>query len=296
MTPNDPARAVETWRQHFEAILDEKLPKADLAPRVLHEAMRYSSLCGGKRIRPMLVYAAGHAVGVNPDKLHAVACSVELIHVYSLIHDDLPAMDDDDLRRGQPTCHLAFDEATAILAGDALQALAFQTLTESLANQPDVAVELVRNLAYACGSSGMAGGQVLDLQVVGKIPNIQELENIHALKTGALIRFAVVAPAWVARSSADTRKTLDQFGALVGLGFQIRDDILDVTGDSFTMGKSAHADAERDKPTFPSLIGLETSQQRAGELRDLALACLNRLSGDTSILAWLAEYMISRDC
>jgi len=296
MTPTDPAKAVEAWRLHFEVILDQKLPKADLAPQVLHEAMRYSSLCGGKRIRPMLVYGAGHAVGVSPDKLDSVACAVELIHVYSLIHDDLPAMDDDELRRGQPTCHLAFDEATAILAGDALQALAFHTLTDSMDHQPDVAVELVRNLASACGSSGMAGGQVLDLQAVGEIPDIQELEHIHALKTGALIRSAVVAPAWVARASADTREALDQFGGLVGLGFQIRDDILDVTGDSVTMGKSAHADAQRDKPTFPSLIGLEASQQRAAVLRDEALACLNRLSGDTSILAWLAEYMISRNC
>ena len=272
------------------------LPAADLEPQLLHQAMRYSSLCGGKRIRPMLVYACGQAVGLEPEKLDAVACAVELIHAYSLIHDDLPAMDDDDLRRGRATCHLAFDEATAILAGDALQALAFGTLTDDLSQTPAIAVQLVSNLALACGSSGMAGGQMLDLQAVGQTLDIAQLERIHELKTGALIRFAVVAPAWIARASSDIIETLDRFGGHVGLGFQIRDDILDVTGDTLSMGKSAHADAERDKPTFPSLIGLEASHRRANKLRDKALTCLEELPGDTSVLGWLAAYMISRDC
>jgi len=296
MTLTDSAALVDAWRQRFETVLDHKLPAADREPQLLHQAMRYSCLCGGKRIRPMLVYASGHAVGLDPEQLDAVASAVELIHAYSLIHDDLPAMDDDDLRRGRATCHLAFDEATAILAGDALQALAFGTLTDELRRQPDVAVQLVSHLAAACGSNGMAGGQMLDLQAVGELPDIADLEHIHALKTGALIRIAVVAPARIARADTDTVEALDQFGGLVGLGFQIRDDILDVTGDTVNLGKSAHADAERDKPTFPSLIGLDASQRRAASLRDEALACLQKLNGDTSVLAWLAEYMISRDC
>jgi geranylgeranyl pyrophosphate synthase len=199
-------------------------------------------------------------------------------------------MDDDDLRRGRATCHLEFDEATAILAGDALQALAFQTLADDLLDQPDVAVRLVSQLAAACGSGGMAGGQMLDLLVAGKMPDISQLERIHELKTGALIRTCVVAPGIVARSNESTIRSLDHFGYCVGLGFQIQDDILDVTGDPVSLGKSVNADAERDKPTFPSLIGLDASR-----LRDDALATLDRLDGDTSVLAWLANYMISRD-
>lgn len=291
----DPAETVAAWQERFESVLEQKLPAADLQPLFLHQAMRYSSLNGGKRIRPMLVYACGLTVGLGPERLDAVASAVELVHAYSLIHDDLPAMDNDDLRRGRATCHLAFDEATAILAGDALQALAFQTLAEDVHMLPDVAVHLIRQLASACGSGGMAGGQMLDLQAVEQEPDITELEHIHELKTGALIRTAVLAPAWIAGSDPDTLKTLDQFGRLVGLGFQIRDDILDVTGDTVNMGKSAHADEELGKPTFPSLIGLEASCQRATNLRDEALVCLESLKGDTSVLAWLANYMISRD-
>lgn len=283
------------WRERFELALAQCLPAESREPAILHQAMRYSALAGGKRIRPMLVYASGHAVGIGPESLDAVASAVELIHAYSLIHDDLPAMDDDDLRRGRPTCHLAFDEATAILAGDALQALAFQTLTEALPGSPDITVHLVCRLAQACGSNGMAGGQVLDLLATGKTPGIAELEHIHELKTGALIRMSVVAPALMARCEIATLSTLDRFGSLVGLGFQIQDDILDVTGDPENLGKHTHADAEKDKPTFPSLIGLEASRQHATRLRDEALACLINLEGDTGALAWLANYMIGRD-
>jgi len=292
---NDTAALVAAWQQRFENVLNQRLPAADQEPQLLHQAMRYSSLCGGKRIRPMLVYASGQTVGLGLEQLDAVASAVELIHAYSLIHDDLPAMDDDDLRRGRPTCHLAFDEATAILAGDALQALAFRTLADGLPQQPGITVKLVSELAIACGSNGMAGGQVLDLQATGQALDIMQLEHIHELKTGALIRATVVAPAWIALSDAGTLGTLDRFGACVGLGFQIRDDILDVTGNTVNMGKSAQADAERDKPTFPSLIGLDASQKRAATLRDEALTYLEELTGDTSALAWLAEYMISRD-
>ena len=293
--PTEAAQAIADWQQRFESVLEGILPSADIEPQFLHRAMRYSALCGGKRIRPMLVYACGHCFGLPLERLDSIASAVELIHAYSLIHDDLPAMDDDDLRRGQATCHLAFDEATAILAGDALQALAFRTLASDDRLAPAVVVQLLDNLATACGSGGMAGGQMLDLQAVGQTLEISQLEHIHDLKTGALIRAAVQAPGFVAGSDPDTLCMLARFGGCVGLGFQIRDDILDVTGDTVSLGKSAHADAERDKPTFPSLIGLEASHQRAAGLRDQALACLEDIRGDTTILAWLATYMISRD-
>jgi farnesyl diphosphate synthase len=293
--PSEAGAIVADWQQRFESELAHQLSKSAPEPRRLREAMEYSSLSGGKRIRPMLVYASGHALGVEREKLRAFACSVELIHAYSLIHDDLPAMDDDDLRRGRATCHIEFDEATAILAGDALQALAFQTLADELADQPEVATRLVSALAVACGSGGMAGGQMLDLLAAGNMPNIKQLEHIHELKTGALIRSCVVAPGMVAGCNQDVLNALDRFGYCVGLGFQIQDDILDVTGDPENLGKSINADAERNKPTFPALIGLDASRARAKVLRDEALAALDRLAGDVSILAWLADYMISRD-
>ena len=293
--PTEAEAVFASWRQRFELIFDQRLPPESHEPELLHKAMRYSTLAGGKRIRPMLVYASGLAVGLNPESLDDLAATVELIHAYSLIHDDLPAMDDDDLRRGQPTCHLAFGEATAILAGDALQALAFETLASACHKAPDISVELVRNLARACGSSGMAGGQMLDLQATGQVPGIADLEHIHELKTGALIRTSVVAPAMLARCNSEIVRALDRFGARVGLGFQIRDDILDVTGNPDELGKHIHADAERNKPTFPSLIGLEASVKYAAELRDEALAGLADLEGETWALSWLADYMISRD-
>jgi farnesyl diphosphate synthase len=293
--PTDASAIVARWQQQFENELSRQLETSAPEPDRLHQAMRYSSLSGGKRIRPMLVYASGHALGLKAEKLKAIACSVELIHAYSLIHDDLPAMDDDELRRGRATCHIQFDEATAILAGDALQALAFQTLADELAGQPEVAIRLVSELARACGSSGMAGGQMLDLLASGKSPNINQLEHIHELKTGALIRTCVVAPGIVAGSNDTVLRTLDHFGYCVGLGFQIQDDILDVTGDPENLGKSINADAEHNKPTFPALIGLAASRARARELRDVALVALETLDGDVSILAWLADYMISRD-
>jgi geranylgeranyl pyrophosphate synthase len=201
----------------------------------------------------LLVYALASNLGLALSS----RCAVELIHAYSLIHDDLPAMDDDDLRRGRATCHLAFDEATAILAGDALQALAFRTLAGNLQTLPRIAMRLVSELAEACGSRGMAGGQMMDLQATGRSLDIAALEHIHELKTGALIRYAVLAPGYLAGSDSATLEALAQYGHCVGLGFQIRDDILDVIGDSASMGKNPHADAERDKPTFPSLIGLD---------------------------------------
>lgn len=283
------------WRQHFERVLGDSLPSTETPPKTLHQAMHYSALSGGKRIRPLLVYASGHALELDLEKLDSMASAVELIHAYSLIHDDLPAMDDDDLRRGRPTCHLAFDEATAILAGDALQALSFQVLTDDWQDNLDIIAPLVSGLAKACGSAGMAGGQMLDLQAVGQAMDINQLEQIHALKTGELIRMSAVAPAWIAKSEPFIFNSLQAYGECVGLGFQIHDDILDVTGDTTSLGKQALADQARNKPTFPSLIGLDASIARAKALYEQAMASLERLPGDTRPLQWLAEYMISRD-
>jgi farnesyl diphosphate synthase len=286
---------ISAWQQRFESILDQYLPHANMNPGTLHQAMRYSALAGGKRFRPALVYASGKALGLKMDRLDALACAIELIHTYSLIHDDLPAMDDDDLRRGQPTCHRAFGEATAILAGDALQALAFEILASANPAQAPTNLILVRELANACGSTGMAGGQALDLSAVGNSISLPELETMHRLKTGALIQLAVTAPCHMADASDDTRNRFSDFGEHLGLAFQVHDDILDVTGDSALTGKSTQADAALNKPTFPSILGLEESQRRAIALRDEAISCLDGFHGDTSALIWLADYVVSRD-
>lgn len=295
MTPAEAEKAFAAWRQHFEIALEQHLPPAKCEPVLLHQAMRYSTLSGGKRLRPFLIYASGQALGLDIPVLDSVACAVELIHAYSLIHDDLPAMDDDDLRRGRATCHRAFGEATAILAGDALQALAFRTIVANPDIPASSAIALVRDLADACGSSGMAGGQILDLEATGKPADIGQLEHIHQLKTGALILFSVLAPALIADSDAQTFGALRHYGNCVGLGFQIRDDILDVIGDATSLGKNPHSDAELNKPTFPALIGLDASHQRAQALRDEALEALEEVHGDTQGLAWLADHIISRD-
>ncbi len=287
---------ISTWQQHFESILDEYLPHAKANPGALHQAMRYSSMAGGKRFRPVLVYASGKALGLDRDRLDPLASAIELIHTYSLIHDDLPAMDDDDLRRGQPTCHRAFGEATAILAGDALQALAFEILAGVNPAQAASNLRLIRELARACGSTGMAGGQSLDLGAVGNSISLEELETMHRLKTGELIQFAVTAPCHLADVNEETSRKFSDFGKIIGLAFQIHDDILDVTGDSALTGKSTLADAALNKPTFPSILGLAKSQKRAFALRDQAISCLEGIKGDTSSLIWLADYVVSRNC
>lgn len=287
---------ISAWQQHFESILDQYLPDAQTNPGPLHQAMRYSALATGKRFRPVLVYASGTALGLKLERLDPLACAIELIHTYSLIHDDLPAMDDDDLRRGQPTCHCAYDEATAILAGDALQALAFEILAGTTPTQAPTNLKLIRELAKACGSTGMAGGQSLDLSAVGSSISLAELETMHRLKTGALIQLAVTAPCLMAGASDDTNKRFSDFGACLGLAFQIHDDILDVTGDSTLTGKSIRADAALNKPTFPSILGLEASHRRAFALRDEAISCLDGFQGETATLIWLADYVVTRDC
>lgn len=286
---------IDSWRIRFEQILALSLPAANCDPIKLHQAMHYSTLAGGKRIRPLLVYAATHALGERFESLDALACGLELIHAYSLIHDDLPAMDDDDWRRGRATCHLAFDEATAILAGDALQALAFEQLALMPASEPAVTLSLIKLLSKACGSKGMAGGQMLDLNANGQDISLTELEHIHTLKTGALISLSVTGPAVFTQSPDEHINALSVFGHCVGLGFQIVDDILDVTGESSRTGKPTQADAARSQPTFPALIGLDASQKRADMLLQQAQEAVLILPGDITPLLTLAKHMIQRD-
>lgn len=276
-----------------EQALESRLPAAEQSPAALHRAMRYAVLGGGKRLRPLLVYAAAHAFGEDGPQLDGAACAVELIHAYSLVHDDLPAMDDDALRRGQPTCHIVFGEAMAILAGDALQALAF----EILSNDPgdaSIGMEKQRVLGRACGAEGMAGGQALDLAAVGQSLMLAELEHMHACKTGALIRASVRLGALGAGASAENLQLLDRYGDAVGLAFQVRDDILDVEGDEAVIGKTAGKDAAADKPTFPSIIGLEASRVRLRELTAVALDAIEPLGAPGMLLRDLALYAAHR--
>lgn len=291
------AAIISAWQTRFEKILPGYLPKPARTPPLLLQAMHYSAVAGGKRIRPLFVYAAGRALNLSEIMLDGIAVAIELIHTYSLIHDDLPSMDDDDLRRGQPSCHRKFDEATAILAGDALQALAFEILAvdPALAAKPQQQIAIILGLARACGANGMAGGQVLDLASLGKEISQAELEEIHSFKTGALIQICTVAPALLASVSGTQVDALTRFGQLTGLAFQVFDDLLDVTGDSEITGKPSQADAARSKPAFPAIIGVEESLMRAYELRDQALLELQHLPGETDTLEWLAAYAVDRD-
>ena len=260
--------------------------------------MRHGVLNGGKRMRPLLVYATGNAFGADDDALDTAAAAVELIHCYSLVHDDLPAMDDDTLRRGQPTVHVAFDEATAILAGDALQSLAFEVLADaSLSAEQRVA--MLAELARASGASGMCGGQALDIDASGsgieQAIDIQQLERLHALKTGALLRAAVRLGAIAAGAGDAERIALDRYADALGLAFQIRDDLLDIEGDAATLGKTAGKDIEQDKATFPALLGIEASRARLAELAEVMDEALNTLPVDTAALAALARMVVERD-
>lgn len=293
----DTTAIIETWQSRFENVLPTYLPESSQTPPLLLQAMRYSAMAGGKRIRPLFVYASGRALDLNEDQLDGIAVAIELIHTYSLIHDDLPSMDDDDLRRGQASCHRKFDEATAILAGDALQALSFEILAAdpALSLEPKQQLAIILGLARACGANGMAGGQVLDLGSLGREISQTELERIHAFKTGALIQISTVAPALLAKATADQISAMSRFGQLTGLAFQVYDDLLDVTGSSELTGKPSQADAARSKPAFPAIIGVERSLQRAQELRDQAQSELNYLPGDTDTLDWLAAYAVDRD-
>jgi len=286
------------WSTRADAVLARALPSADNPPQDLHRAMRYAVLGGGKRLRPILVYATGNALGAVPERLDAPAAAVEIIHAYSLVHDDLPAMDDDALRRGRPTCHVAFGEATAILAGDALQALAFDVLAgdATLADAPALLVEMLRVLAAACGSHGMAGGQALDLAAVGRVLDAAELERMHVHKTGALIRASVRLGA-LATGCRDENllAALEIYGHCIGLAFQIRDDILDVEGSSATLGKTAGKDAADAKPTYPSILGMQGSRARLAELTKAAIDSVQPLGARMHELVALARYVAERD-
>lgn len=281
----------------LESELDHRSGQGADPEGPLCRAMRYALLSGGKRLRPQLVYASGEALGLAPAALDAPACAVELIHCYSLIHDDLPAMDDDDLRRGRPTTHLAFDEATAILAGDALQALAFQILAEEPAlNHPVAAAAgMIAELATACGAAGMAGGQAQDMALERQQPDRETLERMFALKTGALIQAAVMMPtALVPALDPAQAYCLREFAEQIGLAFQIRDDLLDVEGQTEIIGKQAGADQAQGKATWPGLFGVEAARQRIEELDQQARSALDRFDGNTEALRWLADRLIHR--
>lgn len=285
------------YQTRIEAVLDGCLPPADGEPRRLHAALRYSALGGGKRLRPLLVYFTGEALGLEAAPLDAPAAAIELIHAYSLVHDDLPAMDDDDLRRGRPTTHRAFDEATAILTGDALQVLAFELLARPTAHAPPAAARLamIRILAEASGTAGMAGGQALDLGAVGRRIDLADLEQMHRRKTGALIRASVLLAAAAATGlSRDHHAALDAFAQDVGLAFQIQDDILDVEGLTEDLGKQAGADAARSKPTYASLLGVAAAKQRAHEIKARACERLGPLGEKAQNLAALAAFVVDR--
>lgn len=285
------------WRERADAALQRALPDPQSPPQRLHAAMRHAVLLGGKRMRPMLVHAAGSACGAAADALDAPAVAVELIHAYSLVHDDLPAMDDDALRRGQPTVHVAFDEATAILAGDALQSLAFDVLSRTPQVSDATRVELLRTLAVASGAAGMCGGQALDLAATGNGGSltVTQLETLHSLKTGALIRAAVRMGALCGDASAEDLARLDRYADALGLAFQVRDDILDIEGDSATLGKTAGKDVAQDKATFPALIGLDASRTRLDELRAAMAEALAPFGERARGLAALGRMAIERD-
>ncbi len=286
-------------------LLDQYLPSSQLSPQRLHQAMRYSALNPGKRIRPALVYATGEMLSVDTNNLNAAACAVEIIHAYSLIHDDLPCMDDDDLRRGIPTCHIQFDQATAILAGDALQTLAFEILTEqkqsTLSDYQKIL--MLQELTKASGSLGMGGGQAIDLMMTDQADkmsnentnNLAILEGMHLMKTGALIN-ASVKLAYLASDCEDqvVLTHLNTYSHCLGLAFQIRDDILDIESDTKTLGKPQGSDQEKNKLTFPALLGLDGAKQRAEELVSRALASLDRLPLNSDKLANFANYIITR--
>ncbi len=284
-------------QNRVERALDARLPGDNILPQTLHQAMRYSVLNGGKRTRPLLTYATGQALGLNEDVLDAQACAVEFIHVYSLIHDDLPAMDNDDLRRGKPTCHKAFDEATAILAGDALQALAFDVLANdpSIQADPEARLKMIATLTRASGSQGMVGGQAIDLGSVGHKLTLPELENMHIHKTGALIRASVnLAALSKPNLDTDAAKKLDHYAKCIGLSFQVKDDILDVESDTATLGKTQGKDVDNDKPTYPALLGMAGAKQKAQELHEQAVESLAGFGEEADLLRELSLYIIER--
>ncbi len=286
---------VAYYQQRVDECLDQALPQAATVPERLHEAMRYAVFNGGKRVRPLLVYATGECLGVAPELLDPPSVAIELIHAFSLVHDDLPAMDDDDLRRGKPTVHVQFDEATAILAADALQPLAFSVLGSVAGTSDSIRTALVRLVADAAGSVGMTGGQSIDLWAEGRTLSVAELEHMYSLKTGALIHAAIMS-ACLLRDDLDREhvQALDDFSRLVGVAFQVKDDILDVEGETDVIGKPSGSDEKLSKATYPSLFGVEASRARCDELLAEALARLECFGASATPLQWLARYIVSR--
>jgi farnesyl diphosphate synthase len=286
-------RAVQA---RMEACLARVLPDPKLAPQPLHEAMRYAALGGGKRVRPLLLFAAGEVSAALPERLEIAAAAVELIHTYSLVHDDLPCMDDDMLRRGKPTCHVEYDEATALLVGDSLQSLAFQLLAGSaLADQPARQLRMVGILAQAAGSRGMAGGQAIDLANVDKDLSLPELELMHIHKTGALIRAAVQLGALAGRELRDDEtKALDHYAKWIGLAFQVIDDVLDAEGNTATLGKTAGKDAKNNKPTYVGIMGIPGARAFAHELKDKAETVISELGDGARRLGEIGRYIVER--
>jgi farnesyl diphosphate synthase len=284
---------LQTGSARAEVALDLRLDSAQLLPQRLHEAMRYAAQGGGKRIRPLLVFAAGELGNANPKVLDAAAAAIEMIHAYSLVHDDLPCMDDDDLRRGRPTVHKAFDEATALLVGDALQTKAFEVLVDTQGTA-EMRLSLIGELSKASGSLGMAGGQAIDLESVGQKIDLTALKQMHAMKTGALLSCAVRMGAIAAELDTTALTQLTQYSTALGLAFQVVDDVLDATADSQTLGKTAGKDAADDKPTYVTLMGLEYAQNQAKELQELALDSLAPFGPKADALRALARLVVER--
>jgi geranylgeranyl diphosphate synthase type II len=299
MKPSSLAELMAHCHQRVDRALTDATAKIE-GPTRLQQAMRYSLFNGGKRVRPILAYASGMAVSQEMDEnqwllLDSLACALETVHAYSLVHDDLPAMDDDDLRRGKPTCHIAFDEATAILAGDALQTLAFELLCDAPALPPLIKLELVRQLSRAAGGRGMVLGQALDLAAVNQQLNLEQLETMHRHKTGALIRASVTMGATACGATTAQITALDSYAAAIGLAFQVQDDILDVTTDTAILGKQQGADVARNKPTYVSLLGLDQARQKALDLHQQALTALVEFDERAEPLRQLATYVIERE-
>lgn len=287
---------MELYRNRVHARLDKTLAVDNGVPPDLTDAMQYAVLGPGKRVRPLLSYATGELFEIEAERIDPIAASVELVHAYSLIHDDLPAMDDDDLRRGRPTTHRQFNEAVAILAGDALQALAFEVLCDDphLSERPDAQIKLVWWLAGAVGPAGMVGGQLLDLEAEGRVVDEAALADIHRRKTGQLIRASIMMPSELKKISPDTKQKLDEFANDIGLVFQIIDDVLEVEQDTATLGKSAGSDESKDKSTYPSILGLEGARNRANEMYERAMDALESLGSGTAGLRWVSDYIVNR--
>ncbi len=287
---------MRVYQTRVDNALDRFLPTAEQTPTKLHEAMRYAVLGGGKRIRPVLAYATAECFGADLAKVDSAACAVELIHCYSLVHDDLPAMDNDDLRRGRPTCHKVYGDAMALLAGDALQCFAIEILSHQCENNAEALTHLkmIATISSASGSTGMAGGQAIDLASVGKSLSKEELEQMHRLKTGALIEASVCVGAIAGQCDENTLEKIKQYAQCIGLAFQIRDDLLDIESDTETLGKPQGSDQKHSKPTYPSILGLDGARKMALEMHESALGALRDFGEEVDPLRWLSDYIVKR--